>query len=239
MKRIGAEPALRPFERLAMPYLPAPAEAAAEAENTFYLRGQVGRMGKLLAHLELYREIQGLPGALVELGVYKGASLMRFAMYRALLEHEGSREIHGLDAFGAFPRDGVDDASDRDFIERFEGERGEGIARATLAQLFAEKAIGNVHLHEGNVFETLPDLLARKPELRVALLHLDMDVYEPTAFAIEQLFPHMVPGGLILFDDYGLVAGATRAAEELVAREGLKLEKLPYHVAPSFVRLPG
>jgi hypothetical protein len=221
-----------------MSYIPAPAEAVPEAENTLYLRGQVGRMGKLLAHLELYRKIQGMPGALVELGVYKGASLMRFAMFRALLEHETSREIHGLDAFGSFPRQGVGDAGDRAFIDQFEDERGEGISRELLLQLFADKAIGNVQLHQGNIFETLPDLLARRPELRIALLHLDMDVYEPTAFALDRLLSRMVPGGLVLFDDYGLVAGATRAADELVAKTGLKLEKLPYYAVPTFLRIP-
>ena len=102
----------------------------------------------------------------------------------------------------------------------------------------AEKAIGNVHLHQGNIFETLPDLLARRPELRIALLHLDMDVYEPTAFALDQLLSRMVPGGLVLFDDYGLVAGATRVADELVAKKGLKLEKLSYYAVPTFLRIP-
>ena len=222
-----------------MSYLPPPADAAAEAENCFYLRGGTGRMGKLLAHHALYREIADLPGAVMELGVYKGASLMRFAMFRELEEQEASREIHGLDAFGAFPRDGVDDAEDRAFIERFEGERGEGIARDTLIALLGEKGIGNVHLHQGNIFDTLPDLLARRPELRIALLHLDVDVYEPTAFALEQLVPRMVPGGLILFDDYSMVAGATRAADEVAARLRLRFEKLRLYAVPAFLRMPG
>lgn len=221
-----------------MPYIPAPADAAAEAENCFYLRGSTGRMGKLLAHFELYRQIADLPGAVVELGVYKGASLMRFAMFRDLIEHQTSREIHGFDAFGAFPRYGVDNADDRAFIEQFEDERGEGIARDTLEALFADKAIGNVHLHQGNILATLPDLLARKPELRIALLHLDMDVFEPTAFALEHLVAHMVPGGLIVFDDYGMVAGATRAAEAVATRLQLRFEKLRHYAVPAFLRMP-
>lgn len=220
-----------------MPYIPAPAEAAAEAENTFYLRGKTGRIGKLLAHYELYRQIIDLPGAVVELGVYKGASLMRFAMFRSLIEHEDSREIHGLDMFGAFPRTGVEDGGDQAFIDRFEAERGEGISRDDLATLFDAKRIANVHLHAGDIFDTLPRLLAQRPELRIALLHLDVDVYEPTAFALDRLMSRMVPGGLVLFDDYGLVAGATRAAEEAAARHKLRFEKLPHYVIPAFLRV--
>lgn len=221
-----------------MPYVPAPAEQAAEAENAFYLRAPTGRMGKLLAHYELYKQIAGLPGAVVELGVYKGASLMRFAMFRSLLEHDASRAIHGFDAFGAFPRNGVGDAGDRAFIESFEDERGEGIARGTLEGLLTEKGLTNVHLHEGNILDTLPEALERMPELRIALLHLDVDVYEPTAFALDRLAPHMVPGGLILFDDYGGVAGATRAADELASRMHVSFGKLPHYAVPAFLRMP-
>ena len=222
-----------------MSFIPVPADRIAEAENIFYLQGQTGRIGKLLAHYELYRQITDLPGAVVELGVYKGASLMRFAAFRDLLENEASREIHGFDAFGVFPRDGVGDAGDRAFIERFEGERGEGVSRALLQDLLERKGVGNVHLHEGNIFDTVPALLERRPELRIALLHLDVDVYEPTAFALERLVAHMVPGGLILFDDYGMVAGATRAGDEAAARLGLRFEKLSHYAVPAFLRMPG
>ncbi len=222
-----------------MTYIPAPADTVSEAENTFFLRGKVGRMGKLLAHFELYRQIIDMPGAVVELGVYKGASLMRFATFRSLLENDASREVHGFDAFGAFPLAGVASDADRAFIHDFERERGEGIARETLLELFADKGIGNVHLHQGNIFDTVPAYLDRRPELRIALLHLDVDVYEPTAFALERLMPAMVPGGLIVFDDYGLVAGATRAADEIAARHRLRFEKMRHYAVPAFLRMPG
>lgn len=221
-----------------MTYVPAPPSAAAEAENIFYLRAAPGRLGKLLAHYELYRRVAGLPGAIVELGVYKGASLMRFATFRALLEHGESRPIHAFDAFGAFPTAGVESAADRAFIAEFEEARGEGISRELLHALLADKGFGNVHLHAGDVFDTLPGFLADHPALRIALLHLDLDVFEPTAFAVEQLVPRMAPGGLILFDDYGFVEGATRVADDLARRLSAPLEKLPLYAAPTFLRMP-
>ena len=48
-------------------------------ENGFYLTSHVTRIAKLLAHYELYKSIADLPGHVVECGVYKGASLIRFA----------------------------------------------------------------------------------------------------------------------------------------------------------------
>ena len=165
-------------------YVPGSSVDAYEAENHFYLRGRPARLAKLLAHYELYRSIAGLPGAIVELGVYKGASLIRFATFRGLLENADSRPIVGFDAFGAFPRDRVTGEADQAFIDRFETAGGEGISRAGLEEILAEKGVANVDLVEGDVFDTLPAFLSDRPALKVALLHLDLDVYEPTAFAL-------------------------------------------------------
>lgn len=221
-----------------MNYVPAPKSALPEAENTFFLRGQPSRIGKLLAHYELYKQIAMLPGDLLELGVYKGASLARFCAFRSLLENDASRAIHGFDAFGAFPRSGVESPLDQAFIDQFEGERGEGISRADLEEILADKPYRNVHLHEGNIFDTVPALLDRDPGLKIALLHLDVDVYEPTAFALERLVPRMNRGGLIVFDDYGMVEGATRAGDEIAARLNLRFEKLSFYAVPAFLRIP-
>ncbi|CAN5307502.1 N/A [soil metagenome] len=214
-------------------YKPALADAY-EVENSFYLTSHPSRIAKLLAHHELYRMITGLPGAVVELGVYKGASLTRFATFRSILENAYSRPIIGFDAFGAFPRDGVEGGSDQAFIEHFEAAGGLGISKAGLEEVLAEKGFLNVKLVEGNIFDTLPAYLTAQPALKIALLHLDFDVYEPTAFALDTLLPRMVRGGLVVFDDYGAVEGATRAADDVAARLGVAMRKLSHYSVPGY-----
>lgn len=44
-----------------------------------------------------------MPGDVVELGVFKGGSLIQFATFRELLENQNSRKIIGFDVFGKFP----------------------------------------------------------------------------------------------------------------------------------------
>ena len=65
-----------------------------------------------------------------------------------------------------------------------------------------------------------------------------MDVKEPSDFALELLYERIVPGGLIIFDDYNSVAGETISVDEFVAKHKLKLEKLPFYNVPTFVRKP-
>lgn len=208
-----------------------------EVENAFYLQSHPARLAKLLAHYELYRMVTHLPGIILEAGVYKGASLMRFAAFREALETPHSRQIVGFDAFGAFPREGVSGDSDKAFIERFEGAGGHGISKPELEAALEAKGYGNTSLIAGDVFDTVPRFFSDKPQTRIALLHLDMDVYEPTAFVIEKALPHMVPGGLIAFDDYGMVEGATRAGDELAKRIRASWRKLPNYEVPSFLQI--
>ena len=55
--------------------------------------------------------------------------------------------------------------------------------------------------------------------MKIRLIHLDMDVYEPTSFSIHKLWEQIVPGGHILIDDYSTVEGAARAVDEVLAHQ--------------------
>ena len=122
------------------------------------------------------------------------------------------------------------------FIESFEGAGGHGLNEDE--DILSEKGFENFELIKGNVFDTLPKYLSVNPGKRIALLHLDMDVKEPSDFALELLYERIVPGGLIIFDDYNSVAGETISVDEFVAKHKLKLEKLPFYNVPTFVRKP-
>ena len=59
---------------------------AFEYENNFYLSCDNTRLSKIIAHYELFKMTMHLPGAIVECGVFKGASLVRFAGFRDFSE---------------------------------------------------------------------------------------------------------------------------------------------------------
>lgn len=207
-------------------------------ENAFYWFSHPSRLNKLLAHFELYKQISGIPGDIFELGVYKATSLIRIASFRNLIENDFSRKIIGFDAFGKFPTTKLTLQSDLKFVELFENQGGDGITLDETDAIFARKGFENIALIPGNVFDTLPKYLEAFPATRLALLHLDMDVKEPTEYALELLYDRVVPNGLIIFDDYNSVAGETDAVDEFIAKRKLRLEKLSFNAIPSFVRKP-
>ena len=62
-----------------------------------------------------------------------------------------------------------------------------------------------------------------------------MDVFAPTMSALELLYDRIVPGGIVMVDDYGTVSGATDAVDQFIAGRGLKIEKAPYYQVPAFI----
>lgn len=205
-------------------------------ENGWHWFSSPSRMHKLLAQYELYKQIVGLPGHVLEFGVYKAVSLIRLASFRQLLEVEHSRKIIGFDIFGRFPSYGVSLGSDKEFIERFEREGGDGLSATDVLLTLKRKGFSNIELVQGDVMKTLPRYLEERPELRVAYLHLDLDVKEPTDLVLELAYDRVVRGGLIVLDDYGTVAGETIAVDTFARRMNLKIEKLPNYLIPAFIR---
>lgn len=192
-------------------------------ENGFYWFSHPSRLAKLLAHYDLYQSIIGLPGDIFELGIYKAASLIRFSTFRRTLENDSARKIVGFDAFGKFPRKNIAEKADHHFIDSFETAGGDGLSKEEVQTLLQRKRFDNIQLIEGNVFDTLDTYLLDFPETRLAMLHLDMDVKEPTEYALARLYERVVPGGLIVLDDYGAVAGATEAADKFAFRHNLQI----------------
>ena len=95
--------------------------------------------------------------------------------------------------------------------------------------------INNIYLKEGDINETVPDFVSKYKEIRIALLHIDVDLYQPTKTCLENFYPHIVKGGIIILDDYGAFPGANKAIEEFFKEKDTKIEQLNFSNSISFV----
>ncbi|WP_237416402.1 TylF/MycF family methyltransferase [Helicobacter saguini] len=163
-------------------------------ENGFYLSSNDRRIGKMLAHYELYKRITHLPGDIVECGVFKGNSFFRFAHFRNILECQDSRKIIGFDIFGKFPSTNFD--ADKGKRQAFIDEAGaESISIDSMHKALKYKNIRNYELVKGNILESVPKYCAENPQLKISLLHIDTDVYEPAVCILENMYDKVVGGG--------------------------------------------
>lgn len=209
-----------------------------EYENNFFLSCDSARIGKTIAQYELYKMSSELPGAIVECGVFKGISLCRFAMFRELIGNRFSKKIIGFDVFGKFPKTNFSD--DKKSRKKFIVEAGlEGISKEQLLEVLKHKNVDSfIELVKGDITKTVPKYVKEHPELRISLLNIDVDIYEPAVTVLTHLYPRVVPGGIILLDDYGVFAGETKAVEEYFASQKIEIKKFPYSMTPSFIIKP-
>ena len=79
-----------------------------------------------------------------------------------------------------------------------------------------------VELVEGWVQNSMTQEVIDKIEC-ISILRLDMDIYEPTKFVLEKLYPKMTNGSILIIDDWAL-AGAKLACEEYFEENNIELE---------------
>ncbi len=200
---------------------------------------------RFLAHYELFRQTVDLPGCIVELGVFHGAS---FFTWSNLLEtfntNDRSKKVYGFDHFEGLRPDHFQD--DKDGLRDGRDQKQDWAYRASAEELRALTALHNDDnllpgvercvLVEGDVFESVPRFLRENPGLRIALLYCDLDLYGPTKFCLEHFYPLVVNGGIVCFDEYGLIPweGESRAVDEFLAEHRLspRLRRFPFSPSP-------
>lgn len=202
-------------------------------ENGFYACADDKRFGKFFAHYELYKRILTLPGEIVECGIFKGNSFFRLAHFRNILETQHSRKIIGFDAFGSFPPTAFQ--ADQILREDFISEAGDGISIEEMKKILTHKRIYNYELIQGDINHTLPAYSQRNPQLKIAFLHIDTDIYEPAVTILENFYDKVVRGGVIAFDDYGTFPGETKAVDDFLLAHKVQIQKLPLAHIPSFI----
>lgn len=204
-------------------------------ENYFYLSCDVSRIGKLLAHYESFRMVQTVPGAIVECGVFKGASLARFTAFRELLGSPVAKKIIGFDTFDRFPE--TEYYPDQQARQRFVAAAGaNSISQDQMMEVLAHKRCERlVELVPGNICTTVPQYLCDHPELKISLLNLDTDIYEPALVILEHLYPRIEVGGILLLDDYGTFPGETRAVDEYFRGSDIEIRTFPFSMTPCYV----
>ena len=207
-----------------------------EIENKFYETSDVDRISKLIAHYELYSKSIGLKGDIFEFGVFKGVSLIQLASFRKIFQEELDKKIVAFDTFDDFPE--TQFQADKKLREQFISEAGsKSIDITELEKIFKKKKINNFSLIKGNILETLPNFIADNEDIKISLLHIDVDVYEPTKLILEMLFSKVIKGGVIIFDDYNVFPGETKAVNEFFKKnDNLEIKQLSFSKKrPSFM----
>jgi O-methyltransferase len=149
----------------------------------------------------LARQAFAVSGDFLEAGVYRGGTAR---LLREIIDKSGERRIlHLLDTFAGMPK--TDPAHD---IHR-EKDFSDTTVDAVASFVGKEKWI----LYRKGY---IPDSFKGMEGNRFAFAHIDVDVYKSVLDCCEFIYPRMVCGGVLVFDDYGFPScpGARAAVDD-------------------------
>ncbi len=160
-------------------------------------------------------------GGVVEFGVGGGDSIRLIAQ----LAGASGRAVHGFDSFEGLPED---------WPGRHEGKGHYGTGGHPPA------VPANVTLHAGWFADTMPSFLHDNAD-NAAFIHIDCDLYASTRTVLEAMAPRIVPGTVILFDEYfnffGWREHEFKAFHEFVDRFGVKYGYICWGYQQAAVRI--
>ena len=87
--------------------------------------------------------------------------------------------------------------------------------------LGVKSEIKNFELVSGDVLETVPKYVKEHPELKISLLNIDIDFFEANICCLENFYDLVMPGGVILLDNYTHAHGDTKSTDTFFADVGL------------------
>lgn len=174
--------------------------------NNFMFSNDIKLIGKLLHRYEYFNRIKHLPGDIVEIGVFKGSGIATFSKFLELYCPNSNKKVIGFDIFN--PSEYNKSVND----SKLDKERMNTVYSRVKDNELSLKGVENnlskmcIHkkylLVEGDVEVSIPSFLEKNPGLRVSMLYIDCDLERPTYYSLKYLWDRILPGGIILFDEY-------------------------------------
>lgn len=170
---------------------------------------------------------KGIEGEIVEVGVYKGGSMLAMILanqtrsrhYYLYDTYEGMTTPCELDKdYNGYS---ADELMARHVAVKCISSLSE--VKHNLQQHISSEQESRTHYIVGDIMknEVYPD--------KIAVLRLDTDFYESTAFELAHFYDRVSPGGYVIIDDYGHWQGCKKAVDEfLVSHPEITLRSIDY-----------
>lgn len=163
-------------------------------------------------------------GEWIQIGVGKGGgALFLKALMKDLLINQ---KLYLIDTFGTIPISDINQTKDLEFIKQL-GLSEQGLSKNNFL-VDVKKLIKSFNLFD-NIIVIEQDVnyfpTSKRPD-KIALLHIDVDFYEATLSSLEMFYENVIPGGIIIIDDYFMeLLNCKEAVDHFFEKRGVKLEK--------------
>ncbi len=178
-----------------------------ESFNNFIFSNDIKVLGKLLHRYDFFNKIKDLAGDIVEIGVFKGSGIATFSKFVDIYCPNSNKKIIGFDIFDPdksqtiLEKDNINDKENMNIVYSRINSNDRTL-QSVQSRLDNMEINKKYKLIEGDVEETLPKFLIENPGFRISLLYIDVDIERPTYYSLKYLWDRVLPGGIIVFDEY-------------------------------------
>lgn len=172
-----------------------------------------------------------IEGDIVECGIWKGGNII--LINKILKDIKLKKKIYCYDTFeGMIPTDEIDKEissgrSASQVIKDDEYYKCESLLNETKKNISKNfKDIDNIYFIKGMVENTLTE--EKNIPDKISICRLDTDYYSSTKIELEVLYPRLVPGGVMIIDDYGHWAGSKKAVDEFFKDKFVMMHYVDY-----------
>lgn len=176
--------------------------------NDFIFSSDRNVFNKLYSKFMFYEKTKNLSGDIVECGVFKGSGLCSWLKILDMNEPNSIKKVIGFDFFDQSFVDTLENKIDKQLMKQV-FDRCEKLDNSELSKSgVTKKLIGSgfsesrFELIAGDISKTSNQILTDRPGFRISILNLDLDLEEPTYATLSSLWSRIVPGGIIIFDEY-------------------------------------
>lgn len=189
-------------------------------------------------------ERKNIPGSIVEMGCWNGG--LGALMAWRVKQHNSRRSVWLFDSFEGLPEFSEADREKADKkgvgVREYEGTdlKATGVFKAELEKVREVAKRLDVDDIVRPIKGWFQDTLTqRKKDIGpIALLYLDSDIYESTKYCLGELYDSVVPGGIIILDDYETWTGSRQALYEFFSERSIypSIRYYPYGGRPFIIK---
>jgi len=165
---------------------------------------------RLENNIKLLQKSSQIDGDIIECGCFKGGNAILMALW--LKQNNINKKIILFDSFEGLPE------PDTELDSGYKAGQFSASLEALKATIDLLQLDSYFHIHKGWFKDSIPKFLKDNPQLKIALLLIDCDLYESTIDCFPQLFQYLNTNGIAIFDDFN--DGAK--GEKIAVLEALK-----------------
>lgn len=158
--------------------------------------------------------VDQIPGHFLEAGVWQGgASIFAAGVWHSSGEFE--RNVFVLDGFSGMPKPNFDNPNETVDYSELTGLK---VSQEEVEENFRKFGLLEyAKFIPGMVADSLPVF----SPVKLAVIRLDVDYYEPTKICLDRLYDMVPAGGFIIVDDYDCVPSCNRAVDQFLDSRSL------------------